>query len=177
MLKRVNSESDLGRKSIKRSEWLEDNESGCTNLNGESNFSFNYHQKHKATLITNNSFMTCESKDEHHENNELGIESLLVLNHCMSNLSFIEQLPVIKEEKKRLTRVELIFGIFMLFLMIVPCSIIGPLTVGLPASNTFVKACWRVQGVTVLSSIVLGAMYIFKFKGLNFKKDFSFKTL
>jgi len=147
MLKRVNSESDLGRKSIKRSEWLEDNESGYTNLNDESNFSFNYFQKHKATLMNNDSFMTIETKDEH---NELGIDSMLVLNHCFSNLSICEQPPTI-EKKKNLTNLELLVGIIMLFLMVVPTSIIGPLTIGLPASNTFIKASWRVQGVAALS--------------------------
>ena len=68
-------------------------------------------------------------------------------------------------------------GILMLFLMIVPCSIIGPLTVGLPAHDAYVKGSWRFQGCTILSVLILTIMYMLKWENLNYERDFSFQVL
>jgi len=40
-------------------------------------------------------------------------------------------------------------GIFMLMLMVIPLSIIGPLTIGLPANDVHVKITWRNYGCTL----------------------------
>ena len=58
-----------------------------------------------------------------------------------------------------------------------PCSIIGPLTVGLPAHDAYVKGSWRFQGWTILSVMLLTIMYLTKCDNLNFERDFSFKVL
>lgn len=50
-----------------------------------------------------------------------------------------------------------IIGCLMLFLMVVPSSVIGPLTVGLPANDVFVQASWRFQGCTL---VVVPVMFL-----------------
>ena len=75
------------------------------------------------------------------------------------------------------SRMNFWIGVFMLFLMVVPCSIIGPLTVGLPAHDAYVKSSWRFQGWTILAVILLIVMYVTKWDNLNFKRDFSYNIL
>ena len=61
--------------------------------------------------------------------------------------------------------------------MVVPCSLIAPITINLPATDTYVKASWRMQGCVVITIPIIWAMYAFKCKGLDFKKDFSIKII
>ena len=64
-----------------------------------------------------------------------------------------------------------------LILDVVPCSLIAPITINLPATDTYVKASWRMQGCVVITIPIIWAMYAFKCKGLDFKKDFSIKII
>jgi len=41
------------------------------------------------------------------------------------------------------TKKDFFIGFVLLVLMVIPCSIIGPLTVMFPAEHIFVKATWR----------------------------------
>ena len=65
----------------------------------------------------------------------------------------------------------------MLFLMVVPCSIIGPLTIGLPAKDTYVKAIWRIQGWAIANFIMITIIYLISPSSYSFKKEFSWSNL
>ena len=61
--------------------------------------------------------------------------------------------------------------------MIVPCSIIGPLTVDLLAHDAYVKGSWRFQGCTILSVLIFTIMFMLNWENLNYERDFSFQVL
>lgn len=65
----------------------------------------------------------------------------------------------------------------MLFLMVVPCSIIGPMTITLPSQNVYVQATWRFQGCTLLAIPLMLALYAYKGNEMSIKRDFSVKSL
>ena len=69
-------------------------------------------------------------------------------SYLQSNLGATEY-PEMVESKGKLgftNRTNFMIGCLMLFLMVVPCSIIGPLTINLAAKDAFVQTSWRYQG-------------------------------
>lgn len=68
-------------------------------------------------------------------------------------------------------------GLLMLFLMVFPCSIIGPLTISLPAKDVFVQTAWRNQGCAFAGVPLLALMYVLKPSEMNFARDFSREVL
>ena len=65
----------------------------------------------------------------------------------------------------------------MLFLIIVSCSIIGPLKIGLPAKDTYIKAIWRIQGWAIANFIIIAIMYLISPSSYYIKKAFSWSSL
>jgi hypothetical protein len=70
-----------------------------------------------------------------------------------------------------------LIGCFMLLLMVIPCSIIGPMTISLPAKNVYVQASWRFQGCTVLAIPIMLALYLYKGREMSIRDDFSLAKL
>lgn len=68
-------------------------------------------------------------------------------------------------------------GIFMLMLMVIPLSIIGPLTIGLPANDVHVKITWRNYGCTLATIPLWILLYVLKGKELNLAHDFQPRIL
>ena len=65
-----------------------------------------------------------------------------------SNLTILEN-SMMPEPRVMLgftSRANFIIGCLILFLMVAPCSLIGPMTINLPAQNVYVQASWRYQG-------------------------------
>ena len=71
------------------------------------------------------------------------------------NSSYLQSNLVVTEDSEMLepkiklgftSRTNFMIGCFMLFLMVVPGSIIGPLTINLAAKNAYIKTSWRYQG-------------------------------
>ena len=67
--------------------------------------------------------------------------------------------------------------ILILIITLISQSIIGPLTIGLPAKNIYVKAVWRVQGCAIANLIIVFLMYLFAPSSHSFKSDFSISNL
>lgn len=64
-------------------------------------------------------------------------------------------------------------GCLMLLLMVVPCSIIGPMTISLPAKNVYVQATWRYQGCTFLAVPLMLGLYHYKGSAMDIRRDFA----
>lgn len=94
------------------------------------------------------------------------------------NTSFITKVMTVPDVKLAFTSSRnFMIGCFMLFLMVVPCSIIGPMTISLPAKNVYVQATWRYQGCTVLAIPIMLALYAYKGNEMDIRKDFSWTNL
>ena len=61
--------------------------------------------------------------------------------------------------------------------MIIPCSIICPLTIGLSAKDTYVKAIWRIQEWAIANFMIIAIMYLGSPYSYNIKKEFSWSNL
>jgi len=71
----------------------------------------------------------------------------------------------------------LIIGILILLCYVINGAMVGPITVNLPAKNPLVKGLWRTQGNTIISIPIMLALYVWKRKEMNFKRDHSFKMI
>lgn len=68
-------------------------------------------------------------------------------------------------------------GVGVLILMVLPCSAIAPMTVGLPAKHPLVKSTWRLQGNTIWSIPLVCLVYYFLEDQAKFKQDFSLPVM
>jgi drug/metabolite transporter (DMT)-like permease len=97
----------------------------------------------------------------------------------MQSMTVLENSPL-PEPEVRLAYTStknFLIGCLMLFLMVGPCSIIGPMTISLPAKNVFVQASWRFQGCTLLAIPLMLALYAYKGQEMSITKDFAPKVM
>jgi hypothetical protein len=71
----------------------------------------------------------------------------------------------------------LIIGIIVLSLFVINGSMVGPLTVFLPAKSPLIKAMWRTQSNFSNGIFLMIGLYIWKWKEMSFKRDHSPKML
>jgi hypothetical protein len=97
----------------------------------------------------------------------------------MQNVTIMETstIPMVQTYLAYSSTNNFLIGCFMLFLMVVPSSIIGPMTISLPAKNVFVQASWRFLGWTFLAIPLMIILYLYKGDELSFRKDFALKNL
>jgi len=68
-------------------------------------------------------------------------------------------------------------GIFLLACLVIPGSLVGPLTLLLPSKSPLVKAIWRTQSNFVLGIPLLIGVYVMKRDEMDIRKDFSVQML
>lgn len=85
---------------------------------------------------------------EPHTEDEGKLEFTVNTSFFVQNMTIIENsnLPEPDVKLAFTSTKNFMIGCFMLFLMVVPSSIIGPMTISLPAKNVYVQATWRYQG-------------------------------
>jgi hypothetical protein len=84
------------------------------------------------------------------------------------------------EENKKLayqSNANMIIGVVLLLMMIIPGSIKGPLTVSLPPEGPLLQLAWRTQGGFVISLIIATFLYIFKRDSMSLVKDTAIPVL
>ena len=70
-------------------------------------------------------------------------------------------------------KTQFIIGICVLIVMIISCSLIGPLTLALPSKSLLIQIIWRYFGSTIISVPLMFGLYAIKGSDMNFKNDFS----
>lgn len=118
-------------------------------------------------------FDSSPDEDENH------LEFTVNTSFLATNMTIMENSCLPEPEKKLAftSTKNFLIGCFMLFLMVGPCSIIGPMTISLPAKNVYVQACWRYQGCTLLAIPLMLALYAYKGSEMDIRKDFALKNM
>jgi hypothetical protein len=111
-------------------------------------------------------------KDEYSESSSL---LLLETSLLMDGIARVEEVnPWDLKNKLAFTSVKnFSVGVLILFIMVFSCSLIGPLTLSLPAKNPLVKSMWRTQGNAIVSIVFMLVNYGINRNTMSFLKDHS----
>lgn len=111
-------------------------------------------------------------KDEYTEGASL---LLLETSLLMDGIARVEEVdPWNLKNKLAFTSAKNFFlGVLILFSMAISCSLIGPLTLSLPAKTPLVKSVWRTQGNAIVSVVLMFINYAVNKNTMSFVKDHS----